>query len=174
MNRPLWFRFIDRWVPEGMGTTGITLPFLAGALAHTDGYDTVSEKQLHDYIDAIVDSPVSGYTVEVRQCQNVGYLVLSVSKTEEALPFQACYLDGPEKAPALGFSQDAQSQFGGLGSSDPDICRADLIELAAPHCASGHFSRLRSESTGAFEFGPFSKKETAYIERIAEQYGEKI
>lgn len=174
MNRPLWFQLIERWVPERMGTTGITLPFLVGALAQKRGRATASLEELGDCVDEIVRAPVPGFTVEIRQCHNVNFVVLSVSKTDQALPFNGCYLTGPDDSPALGFSQDAQSKFGGLGSSDPNVCRIRLIEISAPHCATGKFSRLRNEENGTFEFDSFSDEEITYIERQSKACAEKI
>jgi len=168
MTRPLWFQLIERWVPEAMGTTGVTLPFLVGALDHAQGRATAATRRVRGLIDQIVAAPVPGFTVEVRQCHNVDYLVLSVARTEQALSFNGCVLLGPDQAPALGFSQDAQSAFGGLDSSDPAVCSRRLIEKARPHCASGSFSRLRDQNTGELKFGPFTPEEIAYIERQAE------
>lgn len=173
MTRPLWFQLIERWVPERMGVTGVTLPFVAGALARTRGQETVGLKELQDCVDEMTRAPVPGFTVEVRQCHNIDWLVLSVSSVEEALPFNGCCLTGPDESPVLGFSQDAQSQFGGLGSSDPNVCKARLVDQSVRYCASGDFSRLR-EGDGSFGFAPFTAHEVSYIERQCRACGEKI
>lgn len=170
MTRPLWFQLVERWVPEGMGVTGVTLPFLAGALAQIRGQETFGLNGLQDCVEEMTRAPVPGFTVEVRQSHNIDWLVLSVSAVEEALPFNGCYLTGPDDSPALGFSQDAQSEFGGLGSSDPNICKDRLIEQSVSYCASGDFSRLR-EDNGQFRFAPFLANEMSYIERQSKACG---
>lgn len=165
LDRPLWFRLIDRWVPEGMGTTGVTLPFIVGAFDYVDSPRTSALNCPRALLDTMVRFPVPGFTVEVRQCHNIESLVLSVARTKDALPFNGCVLLGPSQVTALGFSQDAQSAFGGLDSSDAAICSRRLAENAEPHCSSGNFSRIRNQQTGEFTFGPLTPGEIEYIER---------
>ena len=171
MTTPLWFQLIERWVPEGMGTTGVTLPFLVGALNYAKQSKVESKEHIYSVVDQMIATPVSGFTVVVSNCPNIDYLVLSVSPVKRAPSFNGCVLLGPNQAPALGFCPNAQAGFWGLDSNDPATCKQRFVEKAHVDCASGNFSRQSGENTRGFIFGPFKQKEIEYIERLID-FGE--
>ena len=66
MRRADWFTLIQEWKAKGMGQTGVTLPFLIGALANKSGRNEWSSQDVHYLIEEIVRHPEKGYVIEVR------------------------------------------------------------------------------------------------------------
>jgi hypothetical protein len=164
MDKPLWFRLIEQWRIKGMGTTGITLPFLVGAIAHFQ-HATPSVRDIRDLLREIVANPFLGYVTEVRWCANVDAPVFSVSKLRAgSMPF-SCYLSSQMGEISLGFSQDLQSMFG-LACKGSDDCMEKLIAHSAGPVEAATCSRVRNPSTGQWEFGDFLPKEVRYIEEV--------
>ncbi len=165
INHPLpdWFVLIEQWVPRAMGQTGITFPFLAGALAFKRGAQSVSVAELRQLLDDIVSRPIQGFATEIRWCHNIDAPVLTVARIEQALPFRSSFR-APNGQISLGFSEDVQSSFGGLDCGCADVCLERLIEYSAPHTTKGHFSRVRDLSTSEFRYGAFVSREVAYIQ----------
>lgn len=164
MPNPLWFRLIERWVPEHMGQTGITLPFLAGAIARQRGVRSVSVDELHSLMQQLIDSPVNGFAVSVSRCPNIKAPVLSMSSVSKAMPFDGCVFLDTNENPVLGFSCNVQSSLGGFGSSNPGECLERLISDAAPHCSIGNFSRRFNDTRNEYEYAEFSPKDEKYID----------
>lgn len=165
LDRPLpdWFVLIEQWVPRRMGQTGITLPFLAGALAFKRGAQSVSMAELRQLLDEVISRPVQGFATEVRWCHNIDAPVLTVARVEQALPFRSSF-SAPNGQASLGFSQDVQSSIDGLDCKRADTCLERLIAYAAPHAAAGNFSRVRDPSNSEFGYGKFLPNEVAYIQ----------
>jgi hypothetical protein len=160
---PDWFVLIEQWVPRGMGQTGITLSFLAGALAFKRGAQSVSVADLRHLLSEIVSKPVPGFATEVRWCHNIDAPVLTVERIERVFPFKSS-LPGPNGQASLGFSQDLQSSVGGLDCNSADRCLEKLIVYTAPHAASGNFSRVRDPINFELGYGAFLPNEIAYIQ----------
>ncbi|MFH1871099.1 MAG: hypothetical protein ABIK82_17395 [Pseudomonadota bacterium] len=161
-STPDWFVLIEQWKPRQMGETGITLPFLVGALAYKRGSPSVSEQEVRALLDEIVCRPVSGFVAEVRWCNNIDAPVFTVSPVGHALPFKSSFSGGT--GVTLGFSQDAQAKYGGLDCTSAADCLERLASHALPHVAAGNFSRVRESGKGAWGWGAFLPKERAYIE----------
>lgn len=165
MNKPLWFLLIEQWKVQGMGNTGITLSFLAGAVARIQNRRP-SVQIVRELLREIVVNPFPGYATEIRWCANVDAPVLSVSKLSAGgMPFKS-HFSNETGAVSLGFSQDVQSMFG-LNCSDSDDCLEKLVAYSTGPVESAHCSRVYNSATGRWEFSDFLPKESRYIEDIA-------
>jgi hypothetical protein len=164
MSKPLWFLLIEQWKPKGMGTTGVTLSFLEGALAKIQSRPP-STQSIRQLLQEITAHPVSGYVTEVRWCANVDAPVLSVARLGESMPFKSQFSNSTGVV-SLGFSQDVQSMFG-LNCSGSDDCLEKLVAYASGPVEAGSCSRVRNSKTGQWEFGDFSSRESGYIAEVA-------
>ncbi|MCI0563269.1 MAG: hypothetical protein MN733_32735 [Nitrososphaera sp.] len=166
MSKPLWFLLIEQWKFKGMGTTGITLPFLVGALARVQARKP-SVQAMRELLQEMVASPLPGYVTEVRWCANVDAPVFSVSKLSAGqMPFKSHFCS-PTGEVSLGFSQDLQSMFG-LNCSGSSDCLEKLVELSSGPVESALCSRVRNPVTGEWEFGNFLPRESRYIDEVAD------
>ena len=165
MSKPLWFLLIEQWKLKEMGSTGITLPFLVGAFARIQSKEA-SVDELRGLLKEIVTNPVSGYVTEVRWCHNVNAPVLSVSKNADCMPFKSHFSSSTGEA-SFGFSQDVQSEFGGLGCNNSNDCLEKLVAYSSSPIEAGHYSRVRNQKTGEWEYSDFLPKELLYIEEVA-------
>jgi hypothetical protein len=164
MSKPVWFLLIEQWKTKGMGTTGVTLPFLEGALARIQNRSP-STQSIRLLLQEIVANPVAGYATEVRWCVNVDAPVLSVAKLVECMPFKNQFSNSAGVV-SLGFSQDVQSMFG-LDCNGSEDCLSKLVAYASGPVDAGSCSRVRNPKTGQWEFGDFSSKESGYIAEVA-------
>ncbi|OOG24333.1 hypothetical protein B1C78_08950 [Thioalkalivibrio denitrificans] len=165
MSKPVWFLLIEQWKVKGMGATGITLPFLVGALARIQGMRP-STKTIRDVLQEIVANPFQGYVTEVRWCANVDAPVISVSKRNVGtMPFMS-HFASPRGEISLGFSQDVQSMFG-LNCGGSSDCLEKLVAHAAGPVELATYSRVRNVETGKWEFADFLPKEVRYIREVA-------
>ncbi len=162
---PDWQLLMHQWVEQKKGNTGITFPFLAGALALKDGEKTVTTAALKELIDKIVSYPITGHFVGVRQCRNIQAPVLSYLSLSNEL-VRKCEIHSPNGQIALAFSPDAMSPFGGLDCDSEEDCIEKLIKYAAPHVESGNFSRIFKERSKSFTYAPFSEADTQFIKSV--------
>lgn len=160
--KPDWFVLIEQWVPRRMGQTGITLPFVCGALALKRASSSVSVADIRRLLHEVVSRPYSGHVTEVRWCHNIDAPVLTVAEVGLALPFRST-LWSPAGQVSLGFSEDAHSSFGGLDCTDGSSCLDRLVSHAEPHVTKGTFSRVRDVKSGEFTFAAFLPAEIRYI-----------
>ena len=110
MRRADWFTLIQEWKAKGMGQTGVTLPFLIGALANKSGRNEWSSQDVHYLIEEIVRHPEKGYVIEVNWCHNIHAPVLSAASIDDKhrMPLKSCFT-AENGDPSLGFTQSIQS-----------------------------------------------------------------
>jgi hypothetical protein len=108
------------------GETGITLPFLCGALALSRGETMFSINDLRKLLGEIISRPVAGYVTEIRWCNTIDAPVLTVSRLEDALPFAHTF-KAQNGQISLGFSEDS-SGFFGFDCHCSNLCLEKLIE----------------------------------------------
>jgi len=164
-NTPDWQLLMSQWVEQKKGNTGITFPFLAGALALKNGERTVTAEALKDLISTIISHPIAGHFVGVRRCGNIQAPVLSYLPLNNEL-VRKCEIHSPIGQVALAFSPDAMSPFGGLDCDGEAGCIDKLIEYAAPHTELGNFSRIYNEQSKSFTYAPFLQDEAKFIKSV--------
>jgi hypothetical protein len=163
MQLPDWFLLVRDWRTTRMGTVGITLPFLVGALAAKANNPKPSVEDILDLLHEIVDSPVKGYVTEIRWCPNTDAPVLSVAATDSvfSLPLKS-HFSTVTGGTSLGFSEDIHSMFG-LNCSSCKECLEALVANARPYVEAKTFSRVCDPKTGERTYGDFSEKERQFI-----------
>jgi hypothetical protein len=120
---PDWLMLMLQWLEQRMGNTGITLPFLAGALALKRGENSVSAGGLRSLLNTMVSRPLSGHFVGVRRCGNIQAPVLSSLSLDDPL-IRKCEIRSPNGQVSFAFSTNAMSSISGL---DCD-CASSYIE----------------------------------------------
>jgi hypothetical protein len=163
-NFPDWFLLMSCWLKFGKGQTGITLPFLAGALALKARIPHVKAEGLKDLIKSIESNPVAGYYVGVRRCGNIQAPVLSALRLQDPL-IRKCEIRSSTGQVSLAFSPDAMNKLDGLDCSSRDSCIQKLISYALPHVESGNFSRVRNPSSGEFKYSRFTQDDIEFIQK---------
>ncbi len=156
---------MDQWLKQKMGNTGITLPFLAGALALKRGEGTVSACDLRSLLGRITSSPFPGHFVGVRRCGNIDAPVLSSLPLDDMF-IRQCELYAPDGQVAFAFSPDAMSSLGGLDCNCTADCIEKLIQYSSPHTETGNFSRVYDKQTNGFIYSKFSSNEVEFIRRV--------
>lgn len=166
-NAPLpdWALLMRRWLDDGMGNTGVTLPFLAGALALRRGENRVPASALTVLIQTMVSIPVPGHFVGVRRCANIQAPVLSHLSLDDPL-IRECETTSPSGQVALAFSPDAVSSLGGLDCDCASDCIRRLIEYSVPFTEAGNFSRVYDEKSQRFIYTTFRAREIEFIRRV--------
>lgn len=162
---PDWLMLMRQWLEQKMGNTGITLPFLAGALALKRGQKTVSAGELRSLLDRMTSSPFLGYFVGVRRCGNIHAPVLSSLPLNDPL-IRQCELFAPDGQVSFAFSPDAMSPFGGLDCNCAADCIEKLVQYSAPYTEAGNFSRVYDEHTKGFIYSTFRSKEVKFIRSV--------
>ncbi len=162
---PDWLMIMRQWLEQRMGYTGVTLPFLAGALALKRGENTVSSKGLRALLDTIISSPLPGYFVGVRWCGNIHAPVLSSLSLDDSLVRQ-CEIRSSNGQVSFAFSPDAMSLFGGLDCDGAQSCIEKLIQYSLPYTVSGNFSRMYDEESKAFTYSTFRSREIHFIRSV--------
>lgn len=162
---PDWHRLMHEWIRRGKGNTGLTLPFLAGALALARGQQIVRAQELRALIDTMVAYPVPGYFVGVRRCGNIKTLVLSVLTLNDQL-IRKCEARSSNGQLSFAFSPDATGPFGGLDCNCTVNCIEKLISYCAPHTEAGKFSRVFDPSLSDFVYAPFHDEDIRFIEEV--------
>jgi len=165
MKKPDWFILIERWVPEGMGEFGVTLPFLVGALALKAGDTRLNSSHVRTLPEKIIASPVHGYVTEVSWCANIAAPV-----------FNTKAIDSPERmrspagmAPPSGHEQSlvfGPNLLSHWCCTNPSVLFERLVEDATEHVSKGQYSRIRKPGTTEFEYGHFLPGEIAYITKM--------
>lgn len=162
---PDWLLLMQQWLEQKMGNTGITLPFLAGALALKQGKNHVSVDGLSALINAMVSNPVKEHFVGVRKCAQIQAPVLS------SLPFDAplirkCEARSPSGQISFAFSPDAMSALGGLDCNCASGCIEKLIQYSLPFTESGNFSRVYDKKSCGFVYSTFRENEIKFIRSV--------
>lgn len=147
-----------------MGNTGITLPFLAGALAFKRGENSVSADGLKSLMNTMISSPEPGYFVGVRWCGNIQTPVLSSLPYDDAL-IRKCEIFSPNGQVSFAFSPDAMSSIGGLDCHCALSCTEKLIQFSLPYTVVGHFSRVYNKDSNGFIYSTFLPREIEFIRR---------
>lgn len=154
-----------QWLEQGMGDTGVTLPFLAGALALKRGETRVSADKLRALIDTMVSNPVTEHFVGVRWCANIQAPVLSSLSLDDPL-IRECEARSPSGQVSFAFSPDAISAFGGLDCDCASNCIAKLIQYSMPYTETGNFSRVYDEKSRGFIYSTFREREIEFIRNV--------
>jgi hypothetical protein len=162
---PDWLMLMRQWIEQKMGTTGITLPFLAGALAFKQGKNRVSADELRSLLEAMISSPVPGRFVGVQRCPNIQAPVLSSLPLNDQL-LRKCELHSPSGQLSFAFSPNAMSPLGGLGCDSGLSCIEKLIQYSSPYTEAGTFSRVYDETTKGFIYSTFPSNEIEFIKRV--------
>lgn len=162
---PDWLMLMRQWLVQQKGTTGITLPFLAGALAIKRGKYTASAGDLRALLDRMTSNPLQGHFVGVRRCGNIQAPVLSYLPLNDQL-IRQCELYAPSGQVSFAFSPDAMSPFGGLDCDCPADCIEKLVQYSAPYTEAGTFSRVYDQKTKSFIYSTFNPDELEFIERV--------
>lgn len=162
---PDWLMLMRQWLKQRMGNTGITLSFLAGALALKRGENSVSADELRSLIDRMINSPLSGHFVGVRQCGNIKAPVLSSLLLDDPFIRQS-EVCAPSGQVSFAFSPDAMSSFGGLDCDCALNCIKKLIHYSLPHTEAGNFSRLYDEEAKDFIYSTFRSREIEFIRSV--------
>jgi hypothetical protein len=162
---PDWLILMRQWLERQMGNTGITLPFLAGALALKRGENRVYVAALRSLLDRMASTPIPGYFVGVRRCGNIQAPVLSSLPLDD--PFiRQCEFCAPNGQVSFAFSPDAMSPFGGLDCDCAADCIDKLIEHSAPYTESSNFSRVYDDQTKSFIYSTFRSGEIEFIRSV--------
>jgi hypothetical protein len=159
-----WHLLMHEWLKQGKGTTGITLPFLAGALAYKESKNEVLHPELRALIDTMTSQPVEGYFVGVRWCHNIDAPVLSSLLLNDPL-VRKCEKYSPHGQLSFAFSPDAMTSVGGLNCNSHTDCEEKLIRYSLEHTEKGCFSRARN-TENAFIYRKFDQKEIEFIESV--------
>lgn len=154
-----------QWLEQRMGNTGITLPFLAGALAFKRGENSVSADELHSLLDTMISSPLSGHFVGVRWCGNIQAPVLSSLSLDDPLMRQ-CEMHSLSGLVSFAFSPDAMSHFGGLDCDCALSCIEKLIQCSLPYTEAGNFSRVYDGESNGFIYSTFRPREIEFIRSV--------
>ena len=162
---PDWHLLMRQWLAQRMGSTGITLPFLAGALALVRAETIVSEDGLRQLVATMISRPVSGYYVGVRRCSDIKAPVLSSLCMSDPL-IRQCEVLSPNGQIAIAFSPDAMGSFGGLDCDCASGCIKKLIQYSLPHTEVGNFSRVYDQRSGDLVFSTFRAHEIAFIRSV--------
>ena len=163
MTKPDWFLPIEGWKPHGMGTTGPTLSFVVGALAHRSGSKPKSASEIRYLLDAMATLKVPGQYIHVSWCPTIEAPVFSLC--EQPKPAWKIWPGGDtaEHAP-LEFGPDIRSKAG-FNCSDQAACIRKIADDAWESVELGDFSRSKGAS-GMCEYGPFHPHEIQFIERV--------
>ena len=164
MKFPDWFTLIERWVPEGLGDSGITLPFLVGALAFKNGFVESNLSEVEKVLDEICNKPVDGYVIEVSDCLKIDVPVLKATRCD-VLRMDTLYaIAHPSgKGQSLVFGSNLTIYW---QTSDPAILLAKLAKDAAQYTEKGQYSRRFNPVNSKYEYGDFTENEIAYIKRV--------
>lgn len=162
---PDWLMLMRQWLEHQMGNTGITLPFLAGALAIKRGENRVSVDGLRSLLDTMISNPLSGHFVGVRRCGNIQAPVLSSLPLDDPL-IRKCEVRSPNGEVSLAFSPDAMSLFGGLDCDCASSCIEKLIQYSLPYCEAGNFSRVYDSESKCFIYSTFRSEEIEFIRSV--------
>lgn len=162
---PDWLMLMRQWLEQHMGNTGITLPFLAGALALKRGDNSVSADELRSLLDTIIANPLSGHFVGVRRCGNIQAPVLSSLPLDDPL-LRQCEVHSPSGQISFAFSPDAMSPFGGLDCDCASSCIEKLIQYSLPYTEAGNFSRVYDKESQGFIYSTFRSKEIEFIRSV--------
>jgi hypothetical protein len=165
MNKPDWFILIDRWVPEGMGEHGVTLPFLVGALAYKAGERNLDSSYIRRLLDEITGNPVDGYVTEVSWCVQITAPILNTQRADspERMSPSVAIPHPSGHGEALVFGPNLVSRW---NSRDPYALIERLVEDATDPVCGGTFSRIRTPGTSRSEYGHFRPGEISYIKRV--------
>jgi hypothetical protein len=162
---PDWLILMRQWLEQRMGNTGITLPFLAGALAFKRGENSVSADGLHSLLDIMISSPLPGHFVGVRWCGNIQAPVLSSLSLDDPL-IRQCEVRSPSGLVSFAFSPDAMSSFGGLDCDCALNCTEKLIQYSLPYTEAGNFSRVYDGESNGFIYSTFRPREFEFIRSV--------
>ncbi|MBY0270427.1 MAG: hypothetical protein K2X06_11185 [Burkholderiales bacterium] len=162
---PDWLMLMRQWLEQQMGNTGITLPFLAGALALKRGENSVSADELRSLLDTMISSPLSGHFVGVRRCGNIQAPVLSLLSLDDPL-IRQCEVRSPSGQVSFAFSPDAMSSFGGLDCDCASSCIEKLIQYSLPYTEAGNFSRVYDKESQGFIYSTFRSREIDFIRSV--------
>jgi len=161
---PSWFNVIEQWREKRMGSYGVTLPFLVGAISLERGRETASLQEVHALLTEMIEHPVEGYMTVIRWCGDIEEPVLSMKRLDD--PFKISIKDGflrpDEKGMSIAFTEDLMSMFN-LDCKDANECRKKLAEYAAHYVESGVFSKSLNPETGQRKFGNFSTRDIEFI-----------
>lgn len=162
---PPWHVLLHQWLIQGRGNTGLTLSFLAGALALSQNKGVVSPAELRQLVDEMICDPVPGYFVGARRCQNIQAIVLSSLPEDDSLIHQ-CELFSPRGQLSFVFSPDAMSPYGGLECKESNDCIDNLIADTIPQCESGNFSRVFNPASHCFVYAGFQADEIEFVRSL--------
>jgi hypothetical protein len=166
MSAPDWFIIIEQWKVKGMGSYGVTLPFIVGALAYAKGERAVSVENIREVLSEIIESPVKDYITVVRWCGDIDEPVFSIREPSDpySLSISDFFLRRDGNGRAVVFTEDLMSMIN-LDCKTAAECREKLVERAKEHVEKGFFSKSTG-AIGILEFGEFTGRDLTYIKDV--------
>ncbi len=158
---PFWFKIIEQWREMGKGEYGVTFPFLAGAIARTQGKN-IDHEFVVNMFQNVIDESVSGYYCEVRWCNNIDEPVASVKKSEalKGASIKSHFCTPENESVSLAFTTDLMSMFN-LYCTTSEECLAKLIDKTEETIRNGGFSK------NSGQFTDFTESDIEYIEKVS-------
>lgn len=167
MKTPSWFNIVEQWRAKAMGAYGVTLPFLAGALAYEKGQDNATLDDVTGLLTEMIENPVEGYMAIIRWCGDIEEPVISMKALDD--PFKVSIRDGYRRPNgnewSVAFTEDLMSMFN-LNCATAQECRVKLANHAKSHVENGLFSKNINPNTQLKEFGRFSQRDIEYIKSV--------
>jgi hypothetical protein len=162
---PDWFLLIRDWVPSGMGSEGVTLPFLVGALGHKTGTTRLDSSNVVALLDEMINRPVDDYVTEVMWCGNIKAPVFRTRRLDSRERLKpACVIrDTTGQKEVLVFSENIRVV---LKSNDSSVLLDRLVVNANEPVSQGKYSRNRKSGTFMeYEYGAYTQRDLQYIEK---------
>jgi hypothetical protein len=165
--QPLWFWLIRRWVETGKGDTGLTLPFLIGALwieGRKAGFP--GRRQLTDLLYAFQRHTPSTHVIRIGQCGNLGEPVAkaipedpSRRDPKEPMLSDEQRIDLPRGASRL-YVRDYEHR------RDMNSAAESLAKLVEAAFSDGRYSFQRGNGgrSGRGDYVPFTDEDQRFIE----------
>jgi hypothetical protein len=162
MREPDWFILIKQWVANPR-RTGLTLPFLVGALARKAGRTGADEQYVREVLNEIVARPVGGYVAQVSWCGDIRAPVLSTARvgSRHKMASPTGLPNGPAAGNTLAFTRNIVDHW---SLKDPRDLLEKLTEDAVRAIRDGGYSRRPADDSGEFEYADFTTAELEFID----------
>jgi hypothetical protein len=162
MNTPDWYKIMEQWIDQGMGESGVTLPFIVGAISLKHDHYRKEHTTVGQLLTDITECPINTHLVEASWCSTIGSPVLNVKEawSQEKMLSPLNIRHRMLGHITLAFSYNLVLMMGGESALD---MLARLERDAAMHADNRRFSRNRIPGTNNFEYGPFTSKDISFI-----------
>ncbi|EGK3609246.1 hypothetical protein IOT31_004492 [Escherichia coli] len=154
----LWFELIKQWRDSGLGSYGVTFPFLVGSLSLMNK-ENITKNYIEKVFDEIINKPVPGYYSEVRWCGTINEPVISISKNEDISNIAVKDFFKSNDCYSLVFTEDLMNMFH-LDSENAQDCLKKLILRTWETVSHGRFSK------NGGQFTPFTEDDLTFINAV--------